>query len=85
MTVTLKVNARNDVHLPAKVLKGLNLGADRLVKAHLRDNMLVLIPVDLEPRYTPEELEGLDRLHADQKKLGWKTLKTPGDIDRLLS
>ena len=85
MTVTLKVNARNDVHLPAKVLKRLNLGDDRLVKAELRNNMLVLIPVDLEPRYTQAELEGLDRLHADQKKKGWKTLKRAAEIDRLLS
>ena len=66
MTVTLKVNARNDVHLPAKVLKQLNLGTARLVKAELRKNMLVLIPADLEPRYTQEELEGLDRFHADE-------------------
>ena len=85
MTVTLKVNARNDVHLPAKVLRGLNLGTDRLVQAELRHHMLVLIPVDLEPRYTPEELEGLDRLHRDQKQAGWKTLKTTAEIDRLLS
>ena len=85
MTVTLKVNARNDVHLPAKVLRQLNLGSDRLVKAELRKNMLVLIPVDLEPRYTKEELEGLDRLHADEKKKGWKTLRSPADIDRLVS
>ena len=85
MTVTLKINARNDVHLPAKVLKRLNLGADRLVKAELRNNALVLIPVDLEPRYTREELEGLDRLHADQKQHGWKTLKSAAEIDRLLS
>lgn len=85
MTVTLRVNARNDVHLPANVLKGLNLGAERLVKAELRHNMLVLVPVDLEPRYTTEELGGLDRLHADQKTKGWKTLKSVADIDRLLS
>ena len=84
MTVTLKINARNDVHLPAKVLKRLNLGDDRLVKAELRNNMLVLIPVDLEPRYTQAELEGLDRLHADQKRKGWKTLKSAAEIDRLL-
>ncbi len=85
MTVTLKVNARNDVHLPAKVLKQFNLGADRLVKAELRNNTLILIPVDLEARYTQAELEGLDRLHADQKQRGWKTLKSAAEIDRLLS
>lgn len=85
MTVTLKVNARNDVHLPAGVLRRLNLGQERLVRAEVKDSMLVLIPVDVEPRYTPEALAGLDRLHADQKKKGWKRLKHPSDIDRLLA
>ena len=85
MTVTLKVNARNDLHLPADVLKRLNLGADRLVKAEMKNSMLILMPVDLEPRYTAEELAGLDRLHDDEKKKGWKRLKTPADIDQLLT
>jgi len=84
MTVTLKVNARNDIHLPAEVLRQLNLGRDRIVKGEIRGNVLVLVPVDLEPRYSPEELEGLDRLHTEEKKKGWIPLKTPEDIDRLL-
>lgn len=85
MTYTLKVNARNDLHLPAQVLRQLNLGNDRLVKAELRYNALVLVPVDVEARYAPEELAGLDQLHAIQKKKGWKRLKTPHDIDRLIA
>lgn len=85
MTYTLKVNTRNDLHLPAKVLRQLNLGEDRLVRAEVRHNALVLVPVDVEPRYTPEELAGLDQLHAAEKKKGWKALKTPRDIDHLLS
>ena len=85
MTVTLKVNARNDLHLPADVLERLNLGADRLVKAEMKNSMLILMPVDLEPRYTSEELAGLDQLHDDEKKKGWKRLKTSVDIDRLLT
>lgn len=85
MTVTLKVNARNDLHLPADVLKRLNLGADRLVKAEMKNSVLILMPVDLEPRYTSEELAGLDRLHDDEKKKGWKRLKASVDVDRLLT
>ena len=85
MMVTLKVNARNDVHLPAELLRRLNLGAERVVKAELKGHTLVLVPVDLEPRYSPEELEGLDRLHEDEKKKGWTYVKTSADIKRLLS
>lgn len=85
MPVTLKVNARNDLHLPAAVLRALNLGKERLVKAELRGNALIILPVDLEPRYSHEELKGLDRLHEDQRKKGWTRLDSPRDIDRLLA
>lgn len=85
MSVTLKVNARNDLHLPAAVLRALNLGRDRLVKAEVRGHALVVFPVDLEPRYSLRELEGLDRLHTDEKAKGWIRLESPRDIDRLLS
>ena len=84
MTYTLKINARNDIHLPSDLLTRLNVGEDRIVKVEQRGNALVLVPVDLEPRYSKEELEGLDRLHEDQKKQGWVPLKTPKDINALL-
>ena len=84
MTLTLKINARNDLHLPAELLKHLNLGEERILKAEVKGNVVILIPVDLAPRYSAEELEGLDRLHEDEKKKGWTYLKTGGDIDRLL-
>ena len=84
MSIALRVNARNDLHLPAELLRRLNLGTERVVKAEIKGNSIILVPVDLEPRYSAEELEGLDRLHADQKKKGWIPLKTAADIDRLL-
>ena len=84
MTYTLKINARNDIHLPSDLLTHLNVGEDRIVKVEQRGNALVLVPVDLEPRYSKEELEGLDRLHEDQKRKGWVPLKTPKDINALL-
>ena len=84
MNYTLKVNARNDLHLPAEVLRRLNLGADKILKAEVKGNALILLPVDLEPRYSAEELEGLDRLHEDEKKKGWIRLEEAKDIDRLV-
>jgi antitoxin component of MazEF toxin-antitoxin module len=84
MTLTLKVNTRNDLHLPAALLRHLNLGDDRILKVEIKDNVVVLIPVDLEPRYSAEELEGLDRVHKDEKQKGWINLKNAKDIDSLL-
>ena len=84
MTLTLKINSKNDIHLPAKVLGRLRLGEDRIVKLEVTDNTLVIMPVDLEPRYSRKELEGLDRLHQDEWKKGFRHLKTHEDIDKLL-
>ncbi|OGX05782.1 MAG: hypothetical protein A3G87_10220 [Omnitrophica bacterium RIFCSPLOWO2_12_FULL_50_11] len=84
MTHTLKVNARNDIHLPAELLRHLNLGEDKMLKAQFKGNVLILVPVDLEPRYSAEALEGLDRLHEEEKKKGWIRLETNKDLDGLL-
>ncbi len=84
MPVTLRVNARNDLHLPTEVLRCLNLSQERLFKAEVKGNALILIPVDLEPRYSTEELEGLDRIHEEEKKKGWINLDKTTDIDQLL-
>jgi antitoxin component of MazEF toxin-antitoxin module len=83
MTLTLKINARNDIHLPSEVLKLLNVGKDRILKAQVEANSLTIIPVDLEPRYSHEELEGLEKLHRDQKEKGWTFLHSEKDIDEL--
>lgn len=84
MTFTLKINARNDLHLPAELLRKLNLGEDRILKVVVENNKATLIPVDLEPRYSTEALEGLDKLHADEKKKGFIPLDSPEDIENLL-
>lgn len=83
MTFTLKLNARNDVHLTSEILKRLNIGKDRVLKAEVRGHALILIPVDMEPRYSQEELAGLDKLHEDQKKEGFISLKAAEDIEDL--
>lgn len=83
MTLTLRINARNDIHLPTEILKILNIGEDRIVKVQLKENMLVLVPVDLEPRYSHQELDALDKLHEDEKKKGWIRLESEKDLHDL--
>ena len=84
MTFTLKINARNDIHLPADLLRYLNLGEDRILKVEVQDNKVVLVPVDLEARYSTEEMKGLEHLHEDEKEHGWISLDKPEDVDRLI-
>lgn len=84
MTLTLKVNTRNDLHLPAALLRHLNLGKDRILRVETKGNIAILIPVDIEPRYSSKELAGLDHLHEDERRKGWIPLDSPKKIDRLL-
>ena len=84
MTLTLRLNARNDIHLPKKVLDMLNLGEDRIMKVELTDHAVILTPVDLEPRYSKKELEAWDRLHENEKKKGFIRVRSAADVDRLL-
>jgi antitoxin component of MazEF toxin-antitoxin module len=83
MTFTLRINARNDLHLPAEVLRRLNLGDEKIMTAEIKNNSLVLVPVDLEPRVTHRELDALDRLHVEEKKKGLTRIRSEKDLDRL--
>lgn len=63
----LKMTGRNDIHLPAKMVRMLNLGAEKFLVAVLRGNSIVLTPVDVEPRYSKEALKGLEKLVKKEK------------------
>ncbi|GEM_PF-2431276 len=67
MPNVVKINSRNDIHLPKEVLEAVNLGDERMVSIEARGNCIILLPVDVEPRYSPKALEGLDRLVAREK------------------
>ena len=85
MNHTLKINSRNDLHLPVEILRHLNLGKEKILRVDVRKNAIVLVPVDLDDRYSADELSGLDEIHSDEKKKGWKILKSDKDIENLLS
>ncbi len=84
MTFTLKINARNDLHLPSEILRRLNLGKDRMVRVELEGNSVTIVPVDLDPRYSQDELTAIDQIHAAEKPAKWISLKSAKDIDRLI-
>lgn len=67
MATVVKINSRNDVHLPKEVLRAVNLSEDRFVCVETKGNAIVLIPVDIEPRYSQDVLEGMERLFQREK------------------
>ena len=66
MTIT-KLKAKNQVTLPNSIVKRLHLKVDELFAVDVEKNYIKLTPVEVEPRYTPEELSAIDAIVAKEK------------------
>lgn len=66
MTIT-KLKARNQVTLPSIIVKRLRLKHDELFTVDIEKNYIKLIPVEVEPRYTTDELKTIDRIVEKEK------------------
>lgn len=75
MTIT-KVKAKNQITIPKEIAKRLNLKVDELLCVEVEKNYIKLIPVEIEPRYTEEELNAIDRIVEKEK--GKARLVRPG-------
>lgn len=73
MTLT-KLKAKNQLTIPSEVVKKLRLKANELFAVNIDGNCIKLMPVDVEPRYAPEELEAMEKIVEKERKQG-KTLK----------
>ena len=69
MTIT-KLKAKNQITIPSAIVKRLRLRPEELFAVDVEDNYIKLIPVEVEPRYTAEELKAIDRLVEKEKKRG---------------
>lgn len=66
MTLT-KLKAKNQLTIPGEIVKRLHLRTNELFTVDVEDNYIKLIPVEVEPRYTSEELAAVDRI-VDREK-----------------
>jgi antitoxin component of MazEF toxin-antitoxin module len=66
MTIT-KLKAKNQITLPSAIVKRLHLRPEELFAVDVEDNYIKLIPVEVEPRYTAEELKAIDRIVEKEK------------------
>ncbi len=66
MTIT-KLKAKNQITLPSAIVKRLHLKPEELFTVDIQDNFIKLMPVEIEPRYTAEELKAIDHLVAQGK------------------
>lgn len=66
MTIT-KLKAKNQITLPSAIVKRLRLKPEELFAVDIEGNYIKLIPVQVEPRYTAEELKAIDRIVEKEK------------------
>jgi bifunctional DNA-binding transcriptional regulator/antitoxin component of YhaV-PrlF toxin-antitoxin module len=66
MTIA-RLKAKNQVTLPAEIIKRLGLKADELFAVDVEENYLKLTPVKLEPKYNAKELEAIDSIVEREK------------------
>lgn len=66
VTIT-KLKQKNQVTIPQEIVKRLRLKEEELFAVAVEGNYIKLTPVKIEPRYTPQELKGLDRSVEKQK------------------
>ncbi len=78
MTLT-KLKAKNQLTIPSEVVKKLRLKINELFTVELEKDYIKLTPVDVEPRYTSEELDKIRAVVEKEKKQG-VTVKSPKEF-----
>ena len=74
--ILTKLKERNQITIPQPIVKALHLIEDELFCVDIEENYIKLTPVEVEPKYTPEELQTIDSL-VEKEKGEAKALK-PG-------
>ncbi len=82
MTIT-KLKAKNQITIPSAIVKRLHLKLDELFAVDVEGNFIKLIPVKVEPRYTKEELNAIDRIVENEKGKA-KVLKPGKEFSRYI-
>lgn len=82
MTIT-KLKMKNQVTIPNEVVKKLHLKTSELFAVDIEENYIRLTPVEIEPRYTPEELTNIDRI-VSREKADAKVLKPGGEFSEYI-
>ena len=78
MTIT-KLKAKNQLTIPASIMKRLGLKPDELFAIDIEGNCIKLIPVTVEPKYTAQELTAIDGIVEKEREKG-KAFKAGAEV-----
>lgn len=72
----VKLKTKNQITIPQALVKRMHLKPNILFSIDIEDNYIKLLPVEVEPLYTYEELRAIDNI-VEHEKHKAKTIK-PG-------
>ena len=82
MTIT-RLKEKNQITLPKSIVERLHLKKDELFEVDIKKNYIILIPVEVRPKYTEKELEKISRLVKRGKKKA-KTVRAGEDFSHYI-
>jgi len=65
--VITRLKAKNQVTIPKDIVKKLKLKPNELFEVETEENFIKLIPVELKPKYTKEEIKKIDEIVEREK------------------
>lgn len=66
MTIT-RLKAKNQLTIPVEIIKRLHLRPHEFFLVNVEGNYIKLTPVDVEPRYTEEDISVMDTIVEKEK------------------
>lgn len=80
MTIT-RLKDKNQITLPKSIVERLHLTKNELFQVDVEKNYIILIPVEIKPRYTAEELVKIDKIVNKNKA---KTIKAGSEFAKYI-
>ena len=81
--VITKLKAKNQLTIPKEIVNRLCLKPNGFFQVDIESNYIKLIPVDIEPCYTKEELEAMDKIVQKEKSVA-KAIKPGREFSRYI-
>ncbi len=67
-----RIKSKNQLTIPHELMKKLELTQNDIVEFSLEADFIKITPVQVEPRYTPDELKAIDEIVKKEKSEGRK-------------
>ena len=81
--VITRLKEKNQITLPKSIVERLHLKKNELFEIGIEKNFIVLIPVEVKPKYTAKELENIGKIVKKNKKRA-KTVRSGKEFSQYI-